>query len=143
LSSSTWLGYNVGVGSCEEETLCALPEAQCLAPPFHPLRLIVRIHLRPYLPAGDLTEPLKAFVRTAREYCGTGATLYHYWRYAEHMAMAGLLPFACEALGEFFVHMHADGFLAVHHSDTFARTYHPAYRVVMRGLLAGIVSSTR
>ena len=68
LSSSTWLGYNVGVGSCEEETLCALPEAQYLAPSFHPLPAIVRIHLRPYLAArGDLTESLKAFVRTARE----------------------------------------------------------------------------
>ncbi len=133
----------MGVGSCEEETLCALPEAQCLAPPFHPLRLIVRIHLRPYLPAGDLTEPLKAFVRTAHEYCGTGATLYRYWRYAEHMAMVGLLPFACEALGEFFVDMHADGFLAMHRSDPYVRTYHPAYRVVIRRFLAGIVSSTR
>jgi hypothetical protein len=114
LSSSTWLGYNVGVGSCEEETLCALPEAQFLAPPFHPLRLIVRIHLRPYLTAGgDLTELLEALVRTAREYRGTGATLYRYWRDAEHMAVAGLLPFACEALREFFVDMQADGFPAV------------------------------
>jgi hypothetical protein len=134
----------MGLGSCEEETLCALPEAQYLAPPFHPLRLIVRIHLRPYLPArGDLTELLEAFVRMAREYCGTGATLYRYWRYAEHMAVAGLLPFACEALGEFFVDMQADGFPAVHHSDTYARTYHPACHVVVRGFLAGIISSTR
>jgi hypothetical protein len=55
----------------------------------------------------------------------------------------GLLPFACEALGEFFVDMHADAFLVVHHSDPYVRTYRLAYRVVLRRFLAGIVSSTR
>jgi hypothetical protein len=40
--------------------------------------------------------------------------LYRYWRDAEHMAVAELLPFACEALREFFVDMQADGFPAVH-----------------------------
>ena len=82
-------------------------------------------------------------MRTAREYWGTGATLYRYWRDAEHMAVAGLLPLGCGALREFFVDMQADGFPAVHHSDAYARTYHPAYRVVVRRFLAGIVSSTR
>jgi hypothetical protein len=46
-------------------------------------------------------------------------------------------------LGEFFVDMQADGFPSVHHSDTYARTYHPTYRVVTCRLLVGIVSSTR
>jgi hypothetical protein len=53
------------------------------------------------------------------------------------------LPFACEALREFFVDRQADGFTVVHHSDTYARAYHPAYRVVVRRFLVGIVSSTR
>lgn len=48
------------------------------------------------------------------------------------------LPFECEALREFFVDMQADGFPAVHYSDTSARTYHPAYRVVVRRFLVGL-----
>ena len=46
-----------------------------------------------------------------------------------------VLPFGGEALREFFVDMQADGFPAVHYSDTSARTYHPAYRVVVRRFL--------
>src|SRR5882724_5200081 len=79
----------MGLGSCEEATLCArssVPGATISPPPAYRA-----IHLRPYLAArGDLTEILEAFVRTAREYCGIGATLYCYWRYAEHMAVAEL-----------------------------------------------------
>jgi hypothetical protein len=112
--------------------------------PISPDGSVVRLNLRPYLAArGDLTGLLEAFVRTAREYRGTDVTLYRYWRFAEHMATAGLLPFACEALRKFFIGMQADGFPAVHHSDTYAKTYHPAYRVVVHRFLAGIVSSTR
>jgi hypothetical protein len=48
------------------------------------------------------------------------------------------LPFGCEALREFFVDMQADGFPAVHYSDTSARTYHPAYRIVVRRFLVGL-----
>jgi hypothetical protein len=97
----------------------------------------VRINLRSYLAAGgDLAELLEAFVRTAREYRGTEATLRRYWRYAQHMAAAGLLPFGCEALRVFFVDMRAEGFPAVHHSDTYAKTYRPAYRVIVHRFLA-------
>jgi hypothetical protein len=110
--------------------------------PISPDGRIVRINLRPYLAArGEPAGLLEAFVRTAREYRGTEMTLYSYWRYAEQMAVAGLLPFAYEGLRKFFAAMQADRFPAVHHSDTYARTYHPAYRVVVHSYLTGIVSS--
>jgi hypothetical protein len=112
--------------------------------PISPDGCIVRINLRPYLAArGDPNALLEAFVRTVREYRGTEVTLYRYWRYAQHMAAAGLLPFAGEALREFFVDMQADGFPAVHHSDMYTRTYRPAYRVIVNKFLAKIGCSTR
>jgi hypothetical protein len=112
--------------------------------PISPDGCIVRINLRPYLAArGDPTALLEAFVRTVREYRGTEVTLYRYWRYAQHTAAAGLLPFAGEALRKFFVDMQADGFPAVHHSDMYTRTYCPAYRVIVNKFLAKIGCSTR
>jgi hypothetical protein len=120
-------------------------ERQTLAPgsrepivdPISPDGRLVRIHLRPYLAAGrDLAQLSEAFVRTAREYRGTEAALRRYWRYAERMAAVGLLPFAREALRGFFVAMQAEGFPAVHHSDTYARSYRPAYRVIVHSFLA-------
>jgi hypothetical protein len=108
--------------------------------PISPDGRIVRINLRPYLAArGDVAGLLEAFVRTARDYRGTEATLHRYWRYAEHMAAASLLPFACEMLQGSFAAMQIKGFPAVHHSDMYAKTYRPAYRVIVRGFLASIV----
>jgi hypothetical protein len=113
-----------------------------LVDPISPNGGIVRINLRPYGAAGgDLAALLEAFVRTAREYRGAEATFQRYWGDAERMAAAGLLPFAREALQGFFAEMRAGGFPAVHHSDTYARTYRPAYRVIVRGLLASVVGS--
>lgn len=99
---------------------------------------IVRINLRPYLAARmDLAGLLEAFVRTAREYRGTEATLQRYWSHVERMAMAGLLSFTREALQGFFAEMQAAGFPAVHHSTAYTAAYRPAYRVVLSAFLGG------
>jgi hypothetical protein len=103
-----------------------------MADPISPDGRIVRINLRPYLAnSGDLATLLEAFVRTGREYRGADATLQRYWRYAEHMAAAGLLAFAREALQGFFAKMQVEGFPAVHHSTMYTTAYRPAYRVVL------------
>ena len=108
--------------------------------PISPDGRVVRINLRPYLAArGNVAGLLEAFVRTAREHRGTAATLHRYWRYAERMAAASLLPFAGEMLQGFFAAMQIQGFPAVHHSETYAKTYRPAYRVIVREFLASIV----
>jgi hypothetical protein len=99
--------------------------------PISPDGSIVRINLRPYLAARKaLACLLAAFARTARGYHGTEAALHRYWHDAEHMAAAGLLPFAPEALHRFFAEMQAASFPAVHHSAAYTAAYHPAYRVV-------------
>jgi hypothetical protein len=104
--------------------------------PISPHGRIVRINLRPYLAAKqDVAELLEAFVRTAHAYRGTEEDLRRYWRTAEEMAAEGLLPFAGDALRGFFAGMKAQGFPAVHHSDTYTRIYRPAYRVVLAEFL--------
>jgi hypothetical protein len=105
--------------------------------PIAPDGRLVRIHLRPFLAArGDLTALLRAFVRTAREYHGTEATLYRYWSIAEQLAATGLLPFARVELQQFFAKMQAQNFPAVHHSAAYMTAYHPAYRLALYKFLA-------
>jgi hypothetical protein len=104
--------------------------------PISPDGRIVRIHLRPYLAAGrDRAELLVAFVRTAHEHRGRAATLQRYWDFAEQMAATDHLPFMLQELQTFFVAMQTQGFPAVHHTNTYTQSYHPAYRVVAHEFL--------
>ncbi|HEX2276064.1 MAG TPA: hypothetical protein VHN13_02935 [Candidatus Tectomicrobia bacterium] len=106
------------------------------ADPISPDGRIVRVNLRPYLAnGGDPAALLEAFVRTGREYCGAGATLRRYWRYAERMATVGPFAFAPEALQGFFAKIQAAGFPAMRHSPAYTTAYRPAYRVVLYRLL--------
>jgi hypothetical protein len=107
--------------------------------PISPDGRLVRMHLRPFIAArGEPNGLLEAFMRTARDYHGTVRMLYRLWGYAEHMAAAGLLPFSRDALREFFAERQARGFPAVHHSEVYAQTYRPAYRVVHRRFMTGM-----
>jgi hypothetical protein len=140
LISQASLGSEHAVGDLEGARRWLMRELHELArgpeepivDPISPDGRIVRVNLRPYLAnSEDLAALLEAFVRTGREYRGTGATLQCYWHYAEHMATVGLLAFAPEALQRFFTKMQAEGFPAVHHSPTYTSAYRPAYRVVL------------
>jgi hypothetical protein len=106
--------------------------------PISPDGRIVRVHLRPYLAAGGDTDGLlAAFVRTAQEYHGTLEQLQRFWNYAVALAAAGQFPLSADPLTTFWEQMGAQGYAAVHHSAGYGRTYHPAYRVVLRELLPG------
>jgi hypothetical protein len=121
----------------EWQTLGDGPE-EPLIDPLLPDGSLVRLHLRPYLAAqGDPAALLDAFVRTARESRGSVEALRCYWRVAERLATAGLLPYAPEALQRFFAAMQAKAFPTVHHSAVYTQVYRPAYRVIGHELPIG------
>lgn len=106
--------------------------------PISPGGRIVRVHLRPYLAAGKNPETLLwAFVRTANEWLGSVEKLKESGVAATQLAKAAKWEIRPDAIESFFATMEAQGFLAVHHSVTYARLYRPAYRVVAREFLDG------
>jgi hypothetical protein len=87
---------------------------------------IVRVHLRPYVAAGqDPTLLLESFIRTANEYHGDAQILEQYWQDAGAMNI-----FPASEMDGFFQEMKQKGFPAVHHSAEYERLYRPAYRVI-------------
>jgi len=119
----------------EVEGLGAGPE-EPLVDPISGDGQIARVHLRPYVASGaDIDLLLDAFIRTAKEFRGTGERLRRHWSYLERMAEEGALGVALEGLRAYFGEMETKGFPAVHHSEEYARSYRPAYRVVVQKYL--------
>ena len=107
-----------------------------LMDPLLPDGRIVRVHLHPYARAGKDPEILlQAFIRTANKWRGSPDKLKAYGQSAKQLADEGLLSFSGEAVQSFFATMESQGFPAVHHSETYASLYRPAYRVVARQFL--------
>jgi hypothetical protein len=99
---------------------------------------IVRINLRPYLSAGGNPEHLiKAFIRTTNEYKGSFDGISKLWSFAENLARDEKLGFRLEELSEFYNQMAELGFPAMHHSEIYKESYHPAYRVVSYSIFTG------
>ena len=122
---------------CEAAALQAGPVEPAIEP-ISPDGCIVRVNLRPYLAGGGaLLALLEAFLRTARSRRGSPAQFRQYWAWARRMAQEGALHLDSEEMRALFAEMEARGFPAVHHSEEYARAYHPAYRVVAREYLAG------
>lgn len=110
--------------------------ADPLLDPLPPEGCIVRVHLRPYIAAGKDPEALlRAFVRTANEWQGSTEKLKESGAAAAKLASTGAWEIRPEAIEAFFATMEAQSFPAVHHSETYARLYRPAYRVVAREFL--------
>jgi hypothetical protein len=104
--------------------------------PISPDRSILRVHLRPYFAAGKDPELLlQAFVRTANKWQGSTEKLKEYAAAAARLANKGQWEIRPEAIEAFFATMEAQAYPAVHHSETYARLYRPAYRVVAREFL--------
>ncbi len=105
--------------------------AEPLLDPVSPDGEILRVHLRPYAASGgDAELLLGAFLRTARDFHGQPETLEAYWAAA---ARTHLFP--APEMDEFIETMRARRLPAAHHSESYARNYKPAYRVVARRYL--------
>lgn len=97
---------------------------------------IVRVHLRPFVAKGyDPEKILKAFIQTAREYCGSWSRLAHFLQVAVEMTSIGALDFNQRDMTHFFDKMQYLNYPARHHSAEYETAYRPAYRVIYRPLL--------
>ena len=93
---------------------------------------IARVHLRPFVAGGgDPRILLDAFIRTANEYRGSVQTLKDYWNFA-----TGIGFYSVAEMNDHIQSMQAQNYPAVHHSPTYERLYHPAYRVVWRKFIS-------
>ena len=109
-----------------------------LLDPISPSGEIVRINLRPYLEAGGSHQYLlKAFIRTANEYKGSSEAILEGWTHVEEMVRLKDLEFSPEELSGFMEEMIKLEFPAVHHSEIYNQSYHPAYRVVSYSFFSG------
>ena len=100
--------------------------AEPMVDPIQAAGEIVRIHLRPFIAAGnDVESLLDAFGRTAQEYHGENLLLEQTLQEACNMA-----PFPRTEMEEFARSMRAQNYPAVHHLPEYRRMYKPAYRVV-------------
>ena len=109
-----------------------IPTDEPLIDPISADGSIVRVHLRPLVRLGLPAEPLlEAFLRTAdRVPRRNWNTLEEYLTAAGVLAENGQLVIDGVPLAALVEEMRLGDFPAVHHSEVYARAYHPAYRVV-------------
>lgn len=90
-----------------------------------------RVHLRSYVASGKELDALhRAFVDTANSYPASAEKLKKFCGCLGDLAETGAIAFAREEVIGYFDKIAQDGYPAIHHSETFHRTYRPAYRVV-------------
>lgn len=126
-----------------DEELAALPPGPSDEPLLDDLGgdpPLVRVNLRPFVAAGgDRERLLDAFVATAARVHGDPQVMK-----ARLAAAAAVLrdlgrPEAARELDALAADRAANGYPAAHHGTAYRDAYHPAYRVVLRALLAGSV----
>jgi hypothetical protein len=100
---------------------------------------LVRVNLRPFKDGGgDPERLLDAMFQTASAFEPSEERLESYLLSIRQLARDELIPIT---LGEFLPyveHLRTSGFPAVHHSASYEKEYHPAYRVVLRALLPDV-----
>lgn len=93
---------------------------------------MARINLRPFSASGGDPEILlDAFLRSSREYRGSGAKLDRYREWITGIAEEGLLSPSLRNISEYMETMACSGYPAVHHSSVYRKSYSPAYRVIL------------
>jgi hypothetical protein len=121
-----------------ERELSNLPasDPEPLIEPLSPDGTLVRVNLRTFIEQdGEVDLLLDAFIDAAAQFEGSEDRLRSYWDDIEAMARVGELPFGIDQLQKFFSDMESQSLPAVHHSAEYRDHYHPAYRVVLVGLL--------
>ena len=130
--AAAWMTRELG----ELDTLPATIEEPTIEP-LPPDGRFVRVHLRPFLKSGGNPERLvDAFVATANAPASDTAE----FACAERGAAAAMLARGGSgAVTALFAERRAAGFDATHHSAEYAAAYRPAYRVVARKYVAGLM----
>ncbi len=107
----------------------------------HPLTdetggMFVRVHLEPLalyrIPLSRLAE---LFVRSSEVRTGSTDGMLKKLSLLKEICRQGKTPFDEETLSAFLKKYVAAGCPAIHHSETYRRLYHPAYRVIGREFL--------
>ncbi len=146
------LGSEHAVGDTEAATHWMERELATMGPgpdeplfdPISPDGRLVRVHLRPFVAQkGDPARLVAAFVQTANTDHGSSETLAAAWMQLVALTESRTMPFTPEAAREYGRKMAAAGWPAVRHSKTFRERYQPAYRVVSREQLAGLMPEAR
>lgn len=121
---------------------CGNGPPEPLIDPISPDGRIVRVHLRPFLRLGlDPEALLRAFLDTAHGFRPDADRLPVDVAAAQELARSGVIGIPFDEVERQLAAMQALGFPAVNHSAHYARTYRPAYRVVLRELLADEIAS--
>ena len=98
---------------------------------------VIRMNLRPFKAiGGDPDDLFSAMKSTWDTVVPAPATLEVYWQDLAQVAGSGQLNITPDEVNAFFKQKRAEGFPAVHHSDTYSKRYKPAYRVVLRSTLS-------
>lgn len=97
---------------------------------------MIRVNLRPYKEKGGDSEKLfEAMMETANNFKPDKNKILQYWEIIEKMAKENSIPFKKNDLESFLKEMQASDYPAVHHSDQYSESYHPAYRVILKKYL--------
>jgi hypothetical protein len=92
---------------------------------------LCRMNLRPYRATGGTLESLfDAMLLTQHTVNGTRSDFFRLWREAKKLRKTRLLPFGLDEMEKFELLLQQRGLPVLHHSESYVRFNHPAYRVV-------------
>ncbi len=90
----------------------------------------IRVHLEPIESEAELDALAERFIASAKEAHGSRDGFIERLSALKKLTYAGEMPFSPASLEAYLSEYEKAGFPAVHHSETFRREYHPAYRVI-------------
>ncbi|MBR0155956.1 MAG: hypothetical protein IJM20_00355 [Clostridia bacterium] len=92
----------------------------------------VRVHLEPIETEAETLRLAEKFIASAKERCGSGEGMEARLAALSALVEEGGAPFSKEELEAFLEKYRKAGCPAVHHSESFRKKYHPAYRVIRK-----------
>ena len=115
----------------ELDKLSADP-AERLLEPVRADKMLLRLNLRPWKARhNELDQLITVLLETGETPSGTQATLQATWvRFIELCEIGRINQFTTNTVHGFGAWLVEMAFPVVHHSDTYRRAYHPAYRLI-------------